>query len=212
MARMRHSKIADGRPLSGEERSCSGHHRNDRVLPPTETSAANFAVGSASCLEARHSLNRRRRRPLMIAKSAERSWQQPAGSFRDSGPAWCIGARSSAAAGAGMKTGWRACVRSSRRAKGALNANTPRHQRSHRSRSDPAQQHRRSSSSGTRRRHEQPFRQVGKLLSAPVRGPILSATMVFDIKQRQFPGLLEWRDGSLAVRPRVHYALWRHQA
>jgi hypothetical protein len=31
MARMRHSKIADGRPLSGEERSCSGHHCNDRA-------------------------------------------------------------------------------------------------------------------------------------------------------------------------------------
>jgi hypothetical protein len=30
---MRHSKIADGRPLSGEERSCSGHHRHDRVYP-----------------------------------------------------------------------------------------------------------------------------------------------------------------------------------
>ena len=27
----RHSKIADGLPLSGEERSCSGHHRHDRV-------------------------------------------------------------------------------------------------------------------------------------------------------------------------------------
>jgi hypothetical protein len=29
--RLRHSKIADGRPLLGEERSCSGHHRHDRV-------------------------------------------------------------------------------------------------------------------------------------------------------------------------------------
>jgi hypothetical protein len=27
LARMRHSKIADGLPLSGEERSCSEHHR-----------------------------------------------------------------------------------------------------------------------------------------------------------------------------------------
>jgi hypothetical protein len=31
MARMRHCKIAIGLPLSGEERSCSGHHRDDRV-------------------------------------------------------------------------------------------------------------------------------------------------------------------------------------
>jgi hypothetical protein len=31
LARMRHSKIADGLPLSGEERSCSGHHPDDRV-------------------------------------------------------------------------------------------------------------------------------------------------------------------------------------
>jgi hypothetical protein len=31
MALLRHSKIADGLPLSGEERSCSGHQRDDRV-------------------------------------------------------------------------------------------------------------------------------------------------------------------------------------
>jgi hypothetical protein len=31
MAHLRHSKIADGLPLSGEERSCSGHQRDDRV-------------------------------------------------------------------------------------------------------------------------------------------------------------------------------------
>jgi hypothetical protein len=36
MARMRHSKIADGRPLSVEERSCSGHHRHDRVGPKAD--------------------------------------------------------------------------------------------------------------------------------------------------------------------------------
>jgi hypothetical protein len=36
MARMRHSKIADELPLSGEERSCSGHHRHDRVRPEDE--------------------------------------------------------------------------------------------------------------------------------------------------------------------------------
>src|SRR5260221_6188063 len=33
MAGMRDSMIVDGRPLSGEERSCSGHHRHDRVRP-----------------------------------------------------------------------------------------------------------------------------------------------------------------------------------
>jgi hypothetical protein len=31
MALPRHIKVADDRPLSGEERSCTGHHRNDRV-------------------------------------------------------------------------------------------------------------------------------------------------------------------------------------
>src|SRR5690349_2330692 len=31
LALLRHSKIADGLPLSGEERSCNGHHRDDRV-------------------------------------------------------------------------------------------------------------------------------------------------------------------------------------
>src|SRR5437899_8928896 len=30
---MRHSKIADERPLSGEERSCSGHHRTTEFDP-----------------------------------------------------------------------------------------------------------------------------------------------------------------------------------
>jgi hypothetical protein len=31
LALPRHSNIVDRLPLSGEERSCSGHHRNDRV-------------------------------------------------------------------------------------------------------------------------------------------------------------------------------------
>src|SRR6266436_4625079 len=42
LARMRHSKIADERPLSGDERSCSGHHRMAEFDPgcvKTHTSA-----------------------------------------------------------------------------------------------------------------------------------------------------------------------------
>jgi hypothetical protein len=31
VGKLGHSKIADGRPLSGEERSYSGHHRDGRV-------------------------------------------------------------------------------------------------------------------------------------------------------------------------------------
>jgi len=37
---MRHSKIADGRPLSVEERSCSGHQCNDRSIHDTLATAA----------------------------------------------------------------------------------------------------------------------------------------------------------------------------
>jgi len=33
LALLRHSNIADGSPLSGEERSCSGHQRDGRVWP-----------------------------------------------------------------------------------------------------------------------------------------------------------------------------------
>src|SRR4029450_11769421 len=49
LTRMRHGKIADGCPLSGEERSCSGHHRHDRVWPKA-SSARQFCCDAQSAL------------------------------------------------------------------------------------------------------------------------------------------------------------------
>jgi hypothetical protein len=56
MARMRHSKIADGRPLSGEEGPCSGHRRMAQSDPketkpgPKSRSAAVPAVAECAIL------------------------------------------------------------------------------------------------------------------------------------------------------------------
>jgi hypothetical protein len=44
MALMRHSKTADGLPLSGEERSCGGHHPDDHT---TKTRSGHHRRGTA---------------------------------------------------------------------------------------------------------------------------------------------------------------------
>src|SRR5262249_40712336 len=56
VARLRHSKIADGLPLSGEERSCSGHHSKTEFGPICD-------IGHQFCCTTRHSLLRSHETP-----------------------------------------------------------------------------------------------------------------------------------------------------
>jgi hypothetical protein len=69
-ARSRSSKIADGLPLSGEERSCSGHQRDGPSLEPIRTLARDAFEASRSLTaleqDARHRAAIGKRAPASV--------------------------------------------------------------------------------------------------------------------------------------------------